>query len=1068
MTSRLLLLLMVLLSLVLEEAESLLATWRCSKRLPRALLRTAPPPTAKAVADSRYRKSTALYEQLEEGRGAEGEPLAAPVTKPVLLAPAGGWPQVEAAIKAGANAIYFGCAAGLNARARATNFGEEELPALMERLHAAGLEGYMCVNVLIYESEMAQAEQLARSAEAAGVDGLIVQDVGLASRLHAVAPSLPLHASTQMSISDADGARFAAESLGARTVVLTRELSIDDISAVTAAVPDANVEVFVHGHMCVSYNGQCFSSEAWGGRSANRGQCAQQCRMPYGLMVDGELREVGDASRYLLSPQDLCGIDHVPRLLDAGVRTFKIEGRLKSAEYVYVSTLAYRRAIDEAWAALEERRDGVAGAARDEGGASSGGGDDGGGDDDGGDHSGAASPPPLRVRDEVAKEERATPAPLPPDALRQVFARAQDAEHDGHTPGFFDGSKHQTYVRGLSPSHRGVCAGTVVARPHHNTVRVRLTAELSAGDGVAFGAASSDAGGTLWSVHDGTDEADGEVVTLEMEDATRLEGVAAGDLVWRTQHVALQRQLKGALADPAAGRALVDVKLEGAIGEPIAVTITDGRGRSTTAQTEAPLQPASGAPLTEAALRKAVGQLGGTPLMVRHLSVDAELMDGAWLPLSSLKEARRVAVESLVALRGAQRVRPPPPRATSEAAATATAAAAAVPSSSSSAAAGGGAPLHLSVLCRTHAQVVAAAACPDVDEIVIDFLELDGIREALAAARPKATVVAAPRIIKPAEEALWRVLLELREADALLVRSAGLLDRLRALAAEGGAALPAVHADFSLNVANSAAAAAFLSLGVARLAPTFDLDATQLCDLAAALPAAERDKLEVIVHAHVPIFHTEHCVFANRLSAGDSYKDCGHPCTRHSLHLVDEQQKRHHVLADSGCRNTIFNAQPQTAALYLATLRAAGVRHMRVELTDQPGELVAPLVERYAALARGRRGWRGWRGRGRGRGRGRRGGRDGVARGESIDSTGHRPGVTLGSFSPLPSARGRRSGRPRRRRARMLRGADAARAAVAGGAAAGAGAAVGAGEAAVVAAVVDAGVVAAAAARERE
>ena len=254
-----------------------------------------------AVADSRYRKSRGLYERLEEGRDSSGAPPAAPITRPVLLAPAGGWPQVEAAIKGGADAIYFGCAAGLNARARATNFGEDELPALMARLHEAGLEGYMCVNVLIYEKEMAQAEQLARTAEAAGVDGLIVQvcrrlsphvveavtayppwlyppwlhpprlivqDVGLASRLHAVAPSLPLHASTQMSISDADGARFAAHGLGARTVVLTRELSISDIAAVTAAVPGTNVEIFVHGHMCVSYNGQCFSSEAWGGRSA--------------------------------------------------------------------------------------------------------------------------------------------------------------------------------------------------------------------------------------------------------------------------------------------------------------------------------------------------------------------------------------------------------------------------------------------------------------------------------------------------------------------------------------------------------------------------------------------------------------------------------------------------------------------------------------------------------------------------------------------------------------------------------------------------------------------------------
>ena len=338
----------------------------------RVLCRTPPasrsvivraPPVIAALADSRYRKSTELYKRLEEGR-AEAAP--APISKPVLLAPAGGWPQVEAAIKAGADAVYFGCAAGLNARARATNFGEDELPALMERLHEAGLEGYMCVNVLVFESEMAQAERLAKVAEAAGVDGLIVQDVGLASRLHAVAPSLPLHASTQMSTSDCDGARFAAETLGARTVVLTRELSIDDIAAVTAAVPEANVEVFVHGAMCVSYNGQCFSSEAWGGRSANRGQCAQQCRMPYGLLVDGELTELKDASHYLLSPQDLCGVDHVPRLMAAGVRTFKIEGRLKSPEYVYVSTLTYRRAIDEAWDARNGKNKDAGGDAAEE------------------------------------------------------------------------------------------------------------------------------------------------------------------------------------------------------------------------------------------------------------------------------------------------------------------------------------------------------------------------------------------------------------------------------------------------------------------------------------------------------------------------------------------------------------------------------------------------------------------------------------------------------------------------------------------------------------------------------
>jgi putative protease len=456
-------------------------------------------------------------------------------------------------------------------------------------------------------------------------------------------------------------------------------------------------------------------------------------------------------------------------------------------------------------------------------------------------------------------------------------------------------------VRGLSPSHRGVCAGTVVAPPRKNTVRVRPLVELSAGDGVAFGAAASDAGGSLWGVHaDGGSGGGGgaggeekEEVTLELEDATKLEGVAVGDLVWRTQHAALQRQLKGALADQSAGRALVDVSLSGDMGAPLTVTVTDGRGRSASAATDAVLEPASGAPLTEKGLRKAVGQLGGTPLMVRHLDVAESVTDGAWLPLSQLKEARRMAVERLVELRASQRVEAPPKPTTvdgkqgmpkvQEGAVQAQAEEAEQEAEQEAATR---AP-HLSVLCRTQAQVEAAAACAAVDEIVIDFLELDGIMEGLAAARPKKTVVAAPRIIKPAEEALWRVLLKLDGADALLVRSAGLLSRLSLLAeAEGVDTLPRIHGDFSLNVANAQAARAYLGLHVARLTPTFDLDASQLCDLANALPPAQRNKIEVVVHTNVPIFHTEHCVFARCLSSGNSYKDCGHPCTRHSLHLV--------------------------------------------------------------------------------------------------------------------------------------------------------------------------------------
>ena len=205
----------------------------------------------------------------------------------------------------------------------------------------------------------------------------------------------------------------------------------------------------------------------------------------------------------------------MPRLLEAGVRTFKIEGRLKSPEYVYVSTLAYRRAIDEAW----EAREAAAAAATD-------------------------------VLDAVALENRAAPPPLADDALPGVFARAGRGARRPH-PRLLRRPAPPDLRPRFSPSHRGVCAGTVVSAPVANSVRVRLRAELSAGDGVAFGAAASEAGGALWAVHAHA----GDEVTLELEDPRKLVGVRPGQLVWRTQHAALQRQLKTALADASAGRA---------------------------------------------------------------------------------------------------------------------------------------------------------------------------------------------------------------------------------------------------------------------------------------------------------------------------------------------------------------------------------------------------------------------------------------------------------------------------------------------------------------------------------
>ena len=861
--------------------------------------------------------------------------------KPELLAPAGGRAQLEAAVWAGADAVYFGLSDGLNARIRATSFAADELASTMDYLHERGVRGYLTLNTLVYDEELATAEDLVRRAALAGVDALIVQDIGLARLARAVAPRLPLHASTQMSVTDAAGVASAA-ALGARRVVLGRELSIDEIAAVVHE-GTTQVEVFVHGALCVSYSGQCFSSEAWGGRSANRGQCAQACRLPYGLVVDGRLRDQGDLN-YLLSPQDLMGIELLPRLVRAGVHAFKIEGRLKGPDYVHATVTAYREAIDTIWA------DHLAGRT-------------------------VADERPL----EVTQRRR----------LAQVFSRGQDVGADGLTPGFLLGPRHQSLVIGRNPRHRGLLIGRVTGVGRRG-VSVQLLGPVKRGDGVVFDQGRPQAhetGGPVYQVIDAdgnslAGEIDSGDVELRFADDFALQRVHPGDRIWRTRDSAQD-------AGPARNQkqeqhpVVVDFHVTGALGQPLTMILSDHDGHTVTASSEAPLQAARGGALDAAKVARAIGQLGGTPYAVGHIACALEQdAPPLFLPPSEIKTMRRQAVEALLAARrvtgsaeglAGRPVLPtllpgPGDRAVADATPPETA---------------------FSLLCRTREQVDAALALDGVDEIVVDFLEVHGLREAVAAVRTtgRRLVVAAPRILKPGEQRLWRYLCRLRP-DALLVRSAGLLWTLQHLGGTGtplgdGDTIPALHGDFSLNGANVLAARMLLAQGLQRLTPTHDLNAQQLAALARALPAGERARIEVVAHQHLPVFHTEYCVFARFLSDGDSYRDCGRPCERHRVHLRDPQGGDHLVQADIGCRNTVFNAAAQTAGPLLPTLRDAGIRHFRVELVDEPAAEVAGLVEAYRAAIAGHMGHEALRQR--------------IAR--VPDANGHRQGVALGSLA---------------------------------------------------------------------
>lgn len=267
-----------------------------------------------------------------------------------LLAPAGNMAALHAAVAGGADAVYLGLET-FNARRGADNFTLVTLREACDFAHLRGVSIYVTMNTIILPDEVGEALECVRQAYRAGADGFIVQDIGLAAEISRTLPEASLHLSTQMNTHNLAGVRAAAR-LGAERITLAREVSLDEIALLCAAAAEEGmeVEVFAHGALCVCYSGQCFMSSMIGGRSANRGMCAQACRLPYELQNKALQKSLPSPGDHLLSPQDLCTVDRVDDLVAAGVASLKIEGRMKSPEYVFAVTSVYRKALDAALA----------------------------------------------------------------------------------------------------------------------------------------------------------------------------------------------------------------------------------------------------------------------------------------------------------------------------------------------------------------------------------------------------------------------------------------------------------------------------------------------------------------------------------------------------------------------------------------------------------------------------------------------------------------------------------------------------------------------------------------------
>lgn len=505
------------------------------------------------------------------------------MNKVELLAPAGSFEALQAAINAGADAIYLG-GNSFGARQYASNFDNEELIRAVDLAHLYRIKIYVTVNTLIDNKELTPLVEYLQFLEMIGVDAIIVQDIGVIELAKKVAPNLHLHASTQMSIMNSSGVEFA-EKLGIKRVVLARECSLVELEEIRS-LTSLELEVFVHGALCVCYSGQCLMSSLIGGRSGNRGRCAQPCRLQYKLIDDQDQELLSsEDGQYLLSPKDLNTIEIIPELIRAGVTSFKIEGRMKRPEYVAIVVEAYRRAIDSFY----------------------------------------------ENNFQVPEADKRN--------LTQIFNRDFTTAYLKERPG-------KTMISDKRPNNRGVQIGRVLRYERaSNLVTIKLEEDIQVGDGIEFWVT---VGGRV-GMNIAYLEVNGEEVTeaFKGQEATFIipAAVRDSDRVFRTFDSKLMKIAGRFYGESSMKKIPVTAFVEAKVGEPLKITFFDKEGNSGTAISDFLGQVAQKRPLTNETVEKQLIRLGNTAFTLEQWELQAD--GNVMFPISEINDTRRRASEEL-------------------------------------------------------------------------------------------------------------------------------------------------------------------------------------------------------------------------------------------------------------------------------------------------------------------------------------------------------------------------------------------------------------------------------------
>lgn len=802
-----------------------------------------------------------------------------------LLAPVGNAEMAEAAIHNGASAIYIGLP-GFNARNRRSDLARHEFASIVHRCRTYGLRVFVAANILIFDDEIESFLEAINFALSCHIDAIIVQDVGAACLIRERFPMIPLHASTQADIGSIEAYNYFSP-LHFERVTLPRESSLADIRRLRSELK-TELEVFIHGAICISFSGHCFTSLGMGGRSGNRGECAQSCRLPY-RFTDA----LDDSFHFPFSPTDLAAGDQIRELRDSGVESFKIEGRMKSPEYVAAGLqrygsllngkepsgqeleLTYHRGSNRTWFNESGYHTLVRG--------------------DYNAHRGVFLGTVNRMKNSVLNINFDTGAILPRKGDGIIVLNGGEVVYGGPVFSIEEGAAIDKERR----------------RSYHSNKTEKRDNRGK-------------------KIHSGQRD---NILCIGLSREGDFNKIRSGMKVYLTGSPEIQAGLRRTWTDLRAFKRIpLNIRISGGEGEYLQVEYNDGEGRLFVIRSGEPLEKSLSSSFTCEKAERSLGALGRTPYVIDHL--EFRVKDKVFVHERELKRIRQEAVEKMTELRAGA----PPYRSvlpfdlpdfTSESGSESNRD---TPKGVREFDDGIGITLLIRSVHRLNIdEILDSLKGFQLFRIAIDHPEPSLLRSYVAKVKRAGfqCAIVLPRIHRASDAGNIMEYLK-SDADIYYAPSAAAAWVCRENQ------VPFI-VDATLNTVNAKSVLYHLQMGAEQVCASYELSPVRVADLASNIPNIPEGFLEWPVYVRMPAFHMEYCLFSMRYGKGERYPECGQPCKKNDLFVKDPKGAVHEVFYDHLCRNTVYLEKPLNYINSIQSASRAGVRYFRIEVIASKG-----------------------------------------------------------------------------------------------------------------------------------